>query len=151
MLNMKVWTDGSCLGNPGVGGYAAIMQAKGKEQVCFGYSKNPKETNNRMELKAVICVVDWCNRVQKEPCEIQINTDSQYLIDCTKKKRAELTSVSRANNDLWIELINKGLEGKHHLTFVKVAGHSDDEMNQRADKLAREQAVKARHEIYGGK
>jgi ribonuclease HI len=149
-MKIKAYTDGSCLGNPGVGGYAAIMQAKGTERICRGYDTDPEATNNRMELKAVICVVDWCNTVQKEACEIQVCTDSQYLVNCHTHKRSWLTSESRPNHDLWLELIEKGLKGGHHITFVKVAGHSDCEANNRADKLAREMAVKARHEVYGG-
>lgn len=148
-MHIDAHTDGSCLGNPGVGGFAAIMQAKGKERICRGYDTDTKATNNRMELRAVICVVDWCNDVQKEPCEITIHTDSQYLVNCHSHARSWLTSSGRPNNDLWLELIQKGLKGGHKITFVKVAGHSDDELNNRADKLAREQAVKARHIVFG--
>lgn len=149
MLEIKAYTDGSCLGNPGVGGFAAIMRAKGKEKICCGYDPDLKATNNRMELKAVIRVVEWCNEIQKEPCNITIYTDSQYLVNCSKHKRSALTSATRANNDLWLSLIQKGLEGKHHITFVKVAGHSDDILNKRVDELARAQAKKARHEVFG--
>lgn len=147
MLNIEAYTDGACLGNPGVGGYAGIMCAKGKIRRAYGMCKE-MTTNNRMELTAVISVVDWCNRVQKEPCEIIIYTDSKYLLSCAKKSRKELTCDSRKNNDLWIELIKKGLDGKHHISFVKVQGHAGIELNEQADKLAHEQAVKARHEAY---
>lgn len=150
-LKIRAYTDGSCLGNPGVGGYVGIMQAKGKERICMGYSKNPNETCNRMELMAVINVVDWCNNIQKQPCEIEICTDSQYLVNCHTHDIKWLTDESRPNHDLWIELIKKGNKGKHHITFVKVAGHSNDELNERADKLAKQMALKARHEIFGGK
>ena len=149
MLNIIAHTDGSCLGNPGVGGFAAIMQAKGKERICQGYDTNTNATNNRMELKAVICVVEWCNTIQKEPCEIQICTDSQYLIDCSKHSIKSLTSSARPNNDLWLELIKKGHDGKHHITFTKVEGHSGIELNERVDQLAKAQARRARHEVYG--
>ena len=147
MLSINVYTDGSCLGNPGVGGYAAIMQAKGLERICKGY-ETEATTNNRMELKAVILAVEWCNKVQKEPCEINIHTDSQYIVNCHTHKRAWLTSESRPNHDLWLELIEKGLKGGHKITFIKVAGHADNELNNRADKLAKEQAVKARHVAF---
>ena len=148
-LEINAYTDGSCLGNPGVGGYAAILKAKESERICVGYSKNHKETCNRMELMAVINVVDWCNKVQKQPCKIIVNTDSKYLVNCSAHKRSWLTSDERPNNDLWLELIKKGLQGKHFIQFVKLAGQSGHELNERADKLAKEQAVKARHEIYG--
>ena len=149
MLNIKVFTDGSCLGNPGVGGYCGIMQSKGKEHIVRGLCAE-KTTNNRMELQAVISVIDWLNKVQQEPCEVEINTDSQYLCNCSKHTRKALTSAGRPNNDLWLELIEKGLSGKHHITFVKVEGHAGIEMNERADKIAKEQAIKARHIVYGG-
>lgn len=149
MLFVKVFTDGSCLGNPGVGGYAGIMQAKGKEKIVCGNCKE-RTTNNRMELQAVIAVVDWLNKVQKEPCEIEIHTDSQYICHCSVHSRKSLIEEARPNHDLWFELITKGLKGRHHIKFVKVEGHSGHLMNERADKIAREEAIKARHEVYGG-
>lgn len=149
MLEIEAYTDGSCLGNPGVGGYAAILQAKGAERVCVGCEPSLKATNNRMELKAVIRLIEWCNEVQKEPCNITVYTDSKYLVNCSKDTRSALTSKTRANNDLWIELIEKGLKGKHHITFVKIPGHSGIEQNERADKLAKAQAIKARHILFG--
>ncbi len=149
MLKVTVFTDGSCLGNPGVGGYCAIMHANDKERIVAG-SCSDMTTNNRMELTAVLEVVNWLNRVQKEPCEIEINTDSQYICNCSKHTRKSLTSPSRANSDLWVQLIEKGLEGKHHIVFRKIEGHKGIELNERADKIARSQAIKARHEVYGG-
>jgi ribonuclease HI len=149
-MKIEVHTDGCCLGNPGVGGFAGIMVAKGKRKDCLGYSANPNETNNRMELRAVIHVIDWLNNVQKTPCEIDLYTDSQYIVNCSKKSRSELTSDSRANHDLWIELIQKGLKGGHHITFIKEKGHSDNKLNNEADRLAKQMALKARHELYGG-
>jgi ribonuclease HI len=149
MLNIVAHTDGACLGNPGVGGFAAVMRAKNKKKICQGYDKNPKATNNKMELRAVICVIDWCNEIQKEPCEIEIRTDSQYLVDTSKHSIKSLTSSARPNNELWLELIKKAHDGGHHITFVKVPGHSGNEDNEEADKLAKAQARRARHELYG--
>ncbi|MBP5423864.1 MAG: hypothetical protein J6Y78_15615 [Paludibacteraceae bacterium] len=149
MLNVKVFTDGSCLGNPGVGGYCGIMQCNGKERIVAGCCTE-MTTNNRMELKAVLEVVDWLNRVQKEPCEIEVYTDSQYIVNCHTHERKWLTSESRPNHDIWHELIQKGLAGKHHITFVKVSGHKGVELNERCDKIAKAQALKARHLVYGG-
>lgn len=148
MLEMTAYTDGSCLGNPGVGGYAAIMIAKGQEKPCVGYEKDDT-TNNRMELRAVINVVKWCNRVQKEPCKVTFCVDSQYLIDCYKHGFSDLASKSRPNHDLWIELIRSTLDGGHEISFVKVKGHNGNKMNEKVDKLAKEQALKARHERFG--
>lgn len=148
MLEIQAYTDGSCLGNPGVGGYAAIMQAKGKERKCVGYEVNDT-TNNRMELRAVINVVKWCNKVQKEPCKVTFCVDSQYLVDCFKHNFSDLSSPSRANSDLWVELIQENLKGRHEINFVKIKGHNGNVMNERVDKLAKEQALKARHERYG--
>lgn len=148
MLKITAYTDGSCLGNPGVGGYAAKMMAKGKTKYCSGYEVS-KTTNNRMELRAVIEVVDWCNNVQKEPCNIDIWTDSQYIMNLSKQPRSSLTSESRKNYDLWMELIQKGLKGGHHITFFKVKAHSGDTNNKEVDELARAQAKKARHKVFG--
>lgn len=148
MLEIQAYTDGSCLGNPGVGGYAAVMLANGLEKVCKGYEPG-QTTNNRMELRAAINVLKWCNRVQKEPCKITFYTDSQYLVNCFNHNWSELTSVSRANNDLWVELVTESMNGKHEISFVKVKGHDGLKMNEKADKLARAEAVKARHVAYG--
>ena len=147
-LKIVAATDGACLGNPGIGGYAVVMEAKGKRKEISGYCKT-QTTNNRMELQAVICLVDWLNKYQKEPCDIQVLTDSQYIYNCHSHDRSWLTSDSRKNFDLWTELIEKGLEGGHFITFVKVKGHSGNEMNERADELATAAARRARHEIYG--
>ena len=147
-LKIQAWTDGSCLGNPGVGGYAAYMKAKDKEKHCCGYSANERETSPRMELYAVICVLDWVNKIQKEPCEIEINTDSEILIKCSQHSDYSLIAPERKNHDLWLQYITKRDQGKHTIVWKKVPGHSDCEMNRKADKLAREMAVKARHEVF---
>lgn len=147
-LKIVAATDGACLGNPGVGGYAVVMEAKGQRKEISGYC-NKTTTNNRMELQAVISLIDWLNTYQKEPCEIEVLTDSKYIIDCHSHERSWLTAEDRPNNDLWMELIQKGLEGKHHITFTKVKGHAGHEMNERADELATCAARRARHEIYG--
>lgn len=149
MEKMKIVaaTDGSCLGNPGVGGFAAVMTANGKQRVVAGCCKE-KTTNNRMELQAVIAVVEWLNTYQKQPCEIEIQTDSDYIIK-THKHRAQLIQPSRANHDLWAELIQKGNAGKHFIKFVKVPGHAGHELNEKANALAQAEARRARHEVYG--
>ena len=148
MKVIKAYTDGSCLRNPGIGGYAAILQMDGKERVFAGYSKNPNETNNRMELKAFALAVKFCTDVQKEQCTIQIHTDSQYLVTCWNHNKEWLIDENRANNDIWIQIIRKCEKYGHKIEFVKIPGHSGIEQNERADKLAREMAIKARHILY---
>ena len=124
MLEIIAHTDGSCLGNPGVGGYCAKMEAKGKSKFCEGYEINDT-TNNRMEMMAVISVMKWCNRIQKESCKVTFFTDSQVIVDCfTKHDFSDLTSKSRANHDLWFELITETLKGHHEIQFKKVKGHN---------------------------
>lgn len=148
MLEIISYTDGSCLGNPGVGGYAASMEAKGQKKYCEGYEVEDT-TNNRMELCAVIRVMKWCNAVQKEPCKVTFHTDSQYLIDCFKHNFSDLSSPSRANHDLWVELIRETLDGHHSIDFVKVKGHNGIDRNEEVDKRAKAMAKKARHIRYG--
>lgn len=148
MLEIIAHTDGSCLGNPGVGGYAARMEAKGQTRICQGYEIHDT-TNNRMELFAIIRVMKWCNTVQKEPCKVTFYTDSQVIIDCFKHDFSDLCSSSRANHDLWIELITETLKGHHEIKFCKVKGHNGNAKNEEVDKLAKAQALKARHERYG--
>jgi len=137
------YTDGACSGNPGVGGYAGIMICKGQERVIYGCSSEVT-TNNRMELTAVVELINWLNKVQKEPCEIEIRTDSQYIIDCQAHK-TKAWFANRPNHDLWFQLIEAGVKGKHRIRFVKVKGHSGDEYNEKCDKLAKEQCIRAKH------
>lgn len=145
MFDVTIYTDGACSGNPGVGGYGAILQCKGAEHVVQGCSKEIT-TNNRMELTAVIEAI----RALKKPCRVTIHTDSQYVCDCVSHDRKWLTSASRPNHDLWLELITVGLNGQHKIKFVKVAGHSGLTLNERCDKIAKEQCIKAKHELTEG-
>ena len=140
-MRIEAYTDGSCSGNPGPGGYAAILTCgKSERKVCGGIDNT---TNNGAELKAVIAVIDWLNRVQKKPCEVIIHTDSQYICNCTAHKTKKWFT-GRKNEELWMELIEKGNKGKHHITFVKVEAHAKNEMNNRVDKMAREECLKAK-------
>ena len=140
-MEIIAYTDGSCSGNPGPGGYAAILTCGNSERKIVGNIANT--TNNRAELQAVVAVIEWLNRVQKKPCEVVIHTDSQYICDCTTHKSRKWFE-GRKNEDLWLQLIEKGNKGKHRIKFVKVQGHSDDEMNARVDKMAREECMKAK-------
>lgn len=140
---VDIHTDGSCKGNPGPGGYAAIIVMGKHEKTVVGYDL--ATTNNKMELKAVIEAV----KALDKPCEITVHTDSQYLCTCSKHDKPWFENTDRPNKDLWFELITEGLVGKHHIKFVKVSGHSGEEYNERCDKLAKEQARKACHVLAG--
>lgn len=134
---VRIHTDGACSGNPGAGGYCAILVYNGSEKIIKGYEK--ETTNNRMELVAAIEGLS----ALKEPCRVRLYSDSSYLINAfnngwifewVKKgwKTADKKEVK--NVDLWEKLLS--LHNKHKITFVKVKGHSDDEYNQRCDKIA---------------
>lgn len=153
MRNIIAHCDGACSGNPGIGGYAAIITCGKDERIVRGHSIKTV-TNNAMELRAVAEIINWINRNQKEPCHIEIHTDSQYIIDCTRKKLKDGSEKKsdwfegRKNEDLWMEIITAGNKGKHIIRFVKVKSHSGDPYNERCDKMAKEECVKARHELY---
>ena len=152
MRNIIAHCDGACSGNPGIGGYAAILTCGKSERIVRGHSVKTV-TNNAMELKAVAEIINWLNKNQKEPCNIEIHTDSQYIIDCTctrLKDGSKKTSAwykGRPNEVLWFEIIQAGLKGKHKITFVKVKAHNGDPYNERCDKMAKEECAKARHEL----
>lgn len=140
MENKKVtiYTDGACSGNPGKGGWGAILIYGDVVKELSGGEDNT--TNNRMELKAVIEAL----KALKSPCEVEIYSDSAYVVNAfTQKwidnwiknnwKTADKKSVK--NVDLWQELLV--LIKTHNVTFKKVKGHSDNELNERCDKLAK--------------
>lgn len=140
MENKKVtiYTDGACSGNPGKGGWGAILIYGDVVKELSGGEDNT--TNNRMELKAVIEAL----KALKSPCDVEIYSDSAYVVNAfTQKwidnwiknnwKTADKKSVK--NVDLWQELLV--LIKTHNVTFKKVKGHSDNELNERCDKLAK--------------
>lgn len=139
MKEVEIYTDGACSGNPGPGAWAAILSYKGIEKELTGY--NPDTTNNRMELLGPIEAL----KLLKMPCKVNLYTDSAYVFNAFTKgwidrwqnnnwKTSQKTSVE--NQDLWRELIK--LSKIHSVNWIKVKGHSDNEMNNRCDKLARE-------------
>ena len=137
MKTVDLYTDGACSGNPGIGGYCAILIYKGIEKVISG-SEN-ETTNNRMELLAAIKGLD----ALKEPCCVNLYSDSQYLVDAFNLgwiKDWQLKGWKTAgkkdvkNIDLWQELV--ALNSKHKILFIKVKGHADNEYNNRCDKIA---------------
>lgn len=137
MKKVDIYTDGACSGNPGAGGYCAILIFNGIEKIVSGGEADT--TNNRMELVAVIEGL----KALKEPCEVDLYSDSQYVINAINEKwldgwvqsgwRAE-SKKSVKNVDLWQALIP--LIKKHKVNFIKVKGHSDNEYNNRCDKIA---------------
>lgn len=137
MKHVDIYTDGACSGNPGAGGYCAILIFNGIEKVISG--GEDETTNNRMELLAVIKGLE----ALKEPCEVNLYSDSQYVINAINEKWLENWSNSGwrgsskkgvKNVDLWQALIP--LITMHKVNFIKVKGHSDNEYNNRCDKIA---------------
>lgn len=143
MFNVDIYTDGACSGNPGPGGYGAIITCKGQEKIVRGFVEN--STNCRMELIAIIEAI----KVLNKPCQIQVYTDAKYVVDGVNNCKKWLAKKDLANRDLWMELITIGNEGKHKMKFIKVKGHSGDVMNERCDKIAKEQIRKYWHERTG--
>ena len=140
MKKVTIYTDGACSGNPGIGGYCAILMYNGAEKIVSGREENT--TNNRMELTAVIKGLS----ALKESCEVDLHSDSQYVVDTINKdwltswenngwKSANKKEVK--NVDLWMEL--KAQLSTHKVNFIKVKGHADVEYNNKCDKIAREQ------------
>lgn len=136
-----IYCDGACLGNPGPGGYAALLMDKnGKEKVVAG--NEASSTNNRMELKAAIEGL----KALKKSCRVKIYSDSQYVVKGMNEwikgwqksgfKNAKKQEV--ANADLWVELLS--VAKTHQVTWQWVRGHSGNELNERVDEIAREQA-----------
>ena len=144
MKQLDVYIDGSCSGNPGPGGYAAVCQENGKTKVAGGHAL--EATNNKMELMAAVHALETAIRVKG--CDITFHTDSRYLIVCFSHDEKWLTQKGRANSELWEKLIKARDNGKHTIRFVKVAGHAGVKLNELADKYARAECAKARHNLY---
>lgn len=140
MQNKKtvtVYTDGACSGNPGPGGWGAVLQYKGVEKEISGGER--ETTNNRMELTAVISALECL----KEPCIVELYSDSRYVIDALEKGWAEgwrkkgwkrSGKEPALNPDLWETLLN--LVEKHEMHYHWVKGHEDNVFNNRCDELA---------------
>ena len=135
MKSVTVYTDGACSGNPGPGGWAAVLRYGSAEKELSGGER--ATTNNRMELTAVIRALG----ALKEPCAVTVYTDSQYIARAinenwlAKWKRAGFTKKGGLKNaELWQELDSLLL--RHQVTFKWVKGHADNELNNRCDRLA---------------
>ncbi len=132
-----IWTDGACSGNPGPGGWGAILTFEGTErELCGGEDDT---TNNRMELMAAISALETLTR----PCVIDVHTDSQYVRGgitgwlANWKKRGWLTADKKPvkNIELWKRLDEA--QARHTVAWHWVKGHAGNHMNERADELAR--------------
>jgi ribonuclease HI len=137
--SVTIYTDGACSKNGSknaIGGYGAILKFGDHEKVVRGYAVGA--TNNRMELMAVIAAIG----ALKKPCDVQVITDSQYVIQGGKSMRKWLDKKDFPNKELWLQLIEAGNKGGHKIRFVKVAGHTGDVYNERCDCIAREQIRK---------
>ncbi len=137
MKKLDIYTDGACSGNPGKGGWAAVLVYNGMEKEISGGEK--QTTNNRMELTAVIKAL----QLLKEPCEVDIITDSKYVCDAVNKgwvygwkKNNWVKSDKKPalNSDLWKQLLEQ-LE-IHKVQFNWIKGHNGHQYNERCDKLA---------------
>ena len=138
MERIVIYTDGACSGNPGPGGWGAILIYKDNKKEISGGEKST--TNNIMELTAVIEGL----KLLKYPCEVELYSDSAYVVNCFKQgwiynwiKNNWKTSGKEPvkNKELWEELYN--LTKIHKVNFNKVKGHSNNEYNNRCDELAR--------------
>ena len=136
---VTIYTDGACSGNPGPGGWGCVLMYKEHRMESSGSAEDT--TNNRMEITAALEAL----KLLKEPCQVDLYTDSAYLCNALEKKWLETWSrngwktASKSNvenQDLWKELLIQ-LQ-RHDVKFHKVKGHADNEYNNRCDKLARE-------------
>ena len=137
MKKVEIYTDGACRGNPGKGGWGAILKYGDRIKEISGGER--ETTNNRMELTAAIEAL----KLLKEPCQVTLTSDSKYLIDAIQKKwidawqkkgwkKADKSPV--LNVDLWQALLEQ--LSRHEVEFVWVHGHAGHEYNERCDVLA---------------
>ncbi len=136
-FNVTIYTDGACSGNPGAGGWGAILMHQGKVKEFSGFERDT--TNNKMELTAVIEAL----KKLKKPCNVQLYSDSAYVVNAITlgwlenwKKNGWRGSDKKLvkNIELWEEL--DCLLLLHNVEFIKVKGHADNEFNNRCDALA---------------
>ena len=143
MQKIIIYTDGACSGNPGPGGWGAVLMSGSNKKEISG--ADPQTTNQRMELMAVVAALKALNVTG---WEVEVYSDSAYLVNAFGQKWLDKWQQNGwknskkeevANQDLWKELLH--LTGKNRVTMKKVKGHAGDEYNERCDQLAR-QAIK---------
>lgn len=137
LYNVTIYTDGACSGNPGAGGWGAILMANGKMKEFSGF--HSETTNNKMELTAVIEAL----KALKKPCNVELYSDSAYVVNALTQGWLDNWKTNGwrgsdkkpvKNIELWQEL--DGLLQVHDVKFIKVKGHADNEYNNRCDALA---------------
>jgi len=136
MKKVTIYTDGACSGNPGPGGWGAVLMYGSKKKELSGGELST--TNNRMELVSVISALE----ALKEPCEVMLYTDSQYVanainlgwLETWQKKGWRRKGGEVKNPDLWVRIVP--LLEAHNVTFEWVKGHAENEYNNRCDELA---------------
>lgn len=143
MKKINIWTDGACSGNPGNGGWCAILCYDNKTKTISGGEKDT--TNNKMELLAVINGL----KTLKEPCEVTLMSDSAYVVNAFKddwitgwRNNGWRNSKKQpvANKELWLDLIS--LTELHKVKFTKVQGHANDKFNNMCDDIAKLEIAK---------
>ena len=143
MKTITIYTDGACSGNPGPGGWGAVlMHGETIRELSGG---EPATTNNRMEMLGVIRALE----ALKTPCKVRLHSDSAYVINCFRERwyeRWERNGWKNSkkepveNRDLWERML--ALVRTHEVEWVKVKGHAGDRWNERCDELARAEAAK---------
>lgn len=138
MKTVRLYSDGSCLNNPGVGAWACILEYNGHEREMSNYDLNT--TNNRMELMGVISGLE----ALKEPCRVEVYTDSSYVVNAFNKHWIEnwvkAGIAKRKNGDLWQRLLNAS--SNHLVEYNWIRGHAGHPYNERCDKIANSLAMK---------
>ena len=147
MKKVIIYTDGACSGNPGAGGWGAILKYGEHEKEISGYEDNT--TNNKMELTAAIEAL----KLLKEACEVELYSDSAYLVNAFNNNWVEKWKNNGWKNagkeevkniELWKQLDE--MTKRHRITWIKVKGHADNEYNNRCDKLATDEVKRNRKE-----
>lgn len=137
MKKVNIFTDGACSGNPGPGGWGAVLEYNGARREISGGEANT--TNNRMEMSALIEALS----LLKEPCDVHVTSDSKYVLDGLEKGWAKSWRAKNwiksdkkpaLNPDLWAKLLD--LTEKHHMTYSWIKGHAGHAENERCDALA---------------
>jgi ribonuclease HI len=132
-MKITIYTDGSARGNPGPGGYGAVMMAgPHRKELSEGFTHT---TNNRMELLAVIVALE---SLKFEKSDVTVYTDSRYVVDAVEKKWVfdweRIRFKNKKNPDLWLRFLN--IYRKHNVKFIWVKGHADNKENEHCDRLA---------------